>query len=353
MNNEQDFFLADEHGGRGRLLIASCQSGLEIASKVFNRYNDYVKASGGQKEIQFLSNIDRRFSDKEVCVRLKENVRGTDVFLFQSLANPVNSSSIDENYMAFLVAVRALRENGANRITGVLPYLAYARQDKPSRFMREPTTARLMADLSIAAGMDQLVTWEPHQQPQALYGSTKVDALDALNFMIHEFKNYKGREDIIAVAPDAGAAEFITDFADKLNLSYALAEKHRPKPGVAEIANIVGNFSGKKTAIILDDMIAGAGTMFALVQKIINETSVENVYIGVSHNLCLPEAYDRLVDLYHNHHLLSVIVTNSIPQTERFLALDFLQVRCLSGILARTINCIHYNQSVSEHTYKS
>jgi ribose-phosphate pyrophosphokinase len=348
-STNQRFYLCDRHTARGRLLIAGCNSGIGQAQSVFDYYQRCVQAKKGNKTIQCLLPIDRRFSDGEAGVSLDENVRGADVFFFQSLCDPTSGASIDDNYMSFFIAVRALRDHGAAHITGVLPYLGYARQDKPTDYMREPITARLMADFALTAGLNQLLTWAPHSQQQGLFGSVKVDALDAQSLLSREFIRFSGRKDVIVVAPDAGAIKFATKIADNLNLSYALAEKHRPRPGEAKIANIVGDFSDKTTVLIFDDMIASAGTMVALIEKIIKDyPQIKAVYIGASHNLCLDPAYTALLYLHEQACLQEVVITNSIPQTERFMSLPFLKVLTLSEILAHAINRIHYNKSVSE-----
>ena len=348
-DSNRRFYLSDGHCARGRLLLASCGSGIVLAQKSYEYYQYCVEAKKGKKTIQTLMPVDRRFSDGEAGIRLEEHVRGADVFLFQSLSDPISAASVDDNFMSFFIALRAFRDSGANRITGVLPYLGYARQDKPTDYMREPVTARLIADFCGIAGMNQLLTWAPHSVQQGLYGAVKVDALDAQSLLASEFSRFASREDVIIVAPDQGATKLNTKIADILNLSYALAEKHRPKPGVAKIANIVGNFSDKTTVLIFDDMIASAGTMVALIEKIIQDyPQIKNVHIGVSHNLCLEPAYEGLLRLYNNGYLRDVVVTNSIPQTDRFLSLPFFKVLCLSQILAHAINRIHYNRSVSE-----
>ena len=173
IKNDRSFFLTPFTAAqadtpeppRGKLLIASCQSGNDLAQKVVQTYNQaLLEASTDHncEEVTFFSQVDYQFSDSETCVRLNEHVSGHDVFLFQNLLNPISQPTIDQNYMAFLLAVRAFREQGARHVTAVLPYLAYARQDKPTKFKREPVAAKLMADLSIQAGIDRLITWHPH-----------------------------------------------------------------------------------------------------------------------------------------------------------------------------------------------
>jgi len=279
-------------------------------------------------------------------------VSGYDVFLFQALYDPASERTVDQNYMAFLMAARTFREWGANSVTAVLPYLAYARQDKPTRFQREPTSAKLMADLSTEAGLDRLVTWHPHSsQIRGFYGDLPVDELDSLSLFTDQFQSFKGRPDVIAVAPDAGASRFITYFSRALNLKSAVASKYRPRPEEAMVSEIIGDFFVKKIALILDDMISTGGTVYALVRELVEKKGIGEVYLGASHNLCMEAARERLMDLQANYHLREVVVTDSIPQTDRFKALPFFSVRSLADVLSRVINRIHYNREVSELFY--
>lgn len=362
VTNEKTFFTPERFAQeqtqrmvtpRGRLLIAGCCSGSYLSSRVVERYRQSLAEAGSDEMIRHLENIDRRFSDSESCVRLDMHCSGHDVYLFQALFDPTSELSIDQNYMAFLIAARTFREHGASHVTGVLPYLAYARQDKPTKFTREAVTARLMADLSIAAGIDRLIVWDPHcDQIKGFYGSLPVGTLESLSLFIEEFSRFKDNDDVIVVAPDAGASKFVTHFGRALNIKCAIASKYRPVPEEVVMAEIIGDFDGKKKAIVLDDMISNGGTIHALIRKLVEEKGIEEIYLGVSHNLCVGKAHERLSDLYENYNLKQVVVTNSIPQTQEFEELPFVTVRCLSDTLARTINRIHYNRSVSEVFYR-
>lgn len=347
MSNEAFF---SGHSDRGRLIVASCLSADYLAEKVVAEYNRQMQGKPS-RGLTHLNSIDFAFTDGERNVRLKNNVRGADIYLMQALEDSTSGLTINDNYMSFLIAARAFREQGARLVTGILYYLAYGRQDKPTRYMREPVTVRLMADLAIEAGITQLVTWEPHRNPQAFYGKTKVDTLDSLNLFIDEFAPFRGREDVIAVAPDEGASKFVTDFADAMGFTYALAAKTRPEPGKAKINQIIGDFRNKEVAIILDDMISSAGSMRALTEKLVQDYGIKKVFIGASHNLCLPVAYENFKILHEKFNLEKVIVTDSIPQTEDFTNLSFFKVRSIADILARTINCIHFDESVSAFSY--
>jgi len=335
---------------RGRLLIASCRSGERVANSVGDRYERLLAKAGEGRRVARLNSIDFQFSDGETNVRLDVDVNGDDVFLFQSLYDPLSGRSVDQNYVAFLIAARAFREWGAGHVTGVLPYLAYARQDKPTRSKREPTTAELMADLTIEAGVDRVVVWDPHtDRIHGFYGSVPVDGLHPMALFENKYAAFAGREDVIAVAPDAGASKLITRFARSLGVSSAIAAKHRPRPEQAEVSEVMGDFSGKTTAVVLDDMINTGGTVNATIHKLVKEKGVEEVYLGVSHNLCNHTALGRLSNLHAEWGLREVLVTDSVPQTESFLSLPFLRVRSLDDAFARVINQIHYSRPVDQN----
>lgn len=339
---------------RGRLLVASCRSGAGIAAEIVGHYKALLEQAGSESDVAYLESVDFQFSDRETCVRLGLDVSGDDVFLCQSLFDPTSDRSVDQNYMAFFIAARALREWGANHITAVLPYLAYARQDKPTRFKREPTTVKLLADFSAQTGVDRVVTWHPHsRQVQGFYGNLPVTVLDPLWLFVEEFQRFGGRDDVIAVAPDTGATKLLTHFGRTLNLVVAVASKQRPHPEEAVVTEMMGDFRGKRVAIILDDMMSSGGTVAALIEKLVNEKGIEEVYLGVSHNLCMERARQHLLELHADYHLKEVMVTNSIPQTDAFKMLPFISVRDLSEPLSRVINRIHYNRPVSDLFYEA
>lgn len=336
---------------RGRLLIVSCHSGSYLARRVRRRYGELLSAAGSSGTVQYLDGVDFHFSDSETCVRLDVDVSGYDVYLFQALYAPMSGQSVDQNYVAFLAAVRAFRQWGANYVTGVLPYLAYARQDKPTKFQREPTTAQLMADLAVEAGISRLVTWHPHtSQIHGFYRGVPIDALGALPLFLEAFDRFKGRDNVVAVAPDAGASKLVTYFGRALNLQCAIASKYRPRREVAVITEIIGDFRGKDTAIILDDMVSSGGTLEAAVQTLVRDKGIEEVYLGVSHNLCREVAIERMVQLHDSCNLQEVVVTNSVPQAEAFEALPFTTVRCLSQTFSWVVNRIHCNRPVTDLT---
>jgi len=333
--------ITDEnHSTEGPLLIASCQSGSALAANVVNQYRKKQEES-----FIFLENIDFKFSDGETCVRLNADVNGKDVFVFQGLQDPRSKRSVDENYMAFLFAVRAFREWGANRVTGVLPYMAYARQDKPTKGKREPITAELMADLSIEAGLDRLVTWAPHDNRiNGFYGKVPVDHLSPIPLFMDIFSDLKGGHDVIGIAPDAGAASFVIPFCKKMDIRCAITAKHRPEPEKASITDVMGDFSGINTAIILDDMISTGGTIEAVAKKLVKDKNIKQVLVGISHFMGSQQAMDRLQRLHHDFGLERLFVTNSVPLTDSFLNFPFVKINSLATPLANAVKCIHLNQ---------
>ncbi len=334
---------------QGRLLIASCRAGTYMADRVVENYRKHLQEIESKADVLYLRDIDRQFSDSETMVRLDTHVGGYDVFVFQSLLDPTNQYAVNDNYIAFLIAVRAFREHGANRITGVLPYLTYARQDKPTMFQREPTTAKLMADLARVAGVNRLIAWDPHSsQLHGFYGDTPVSMLSPVSTFCKEFAEFQNRDDVIAVAPDAGATKLVMHVSRLMGIRSAVASKYRPEQEEAVITDIIGDFRKKKVALVLDDMISSGGTIYDLVRKLVAEKGIEEVHLGASHNLCLPGTRDRLQELHENYSLKHVFVTNSIPQSPDFTELAFFREYCLSDILSRVVNRVHYNRSVSE-----
>lgn len=344
--NDSNIGMADR-SPRGKLVVAGCTPARYLARAIVEQFNNPKRTSSGPRPLLYLEDIDFRFSDSEIGVRLETDVSGCDVFLLQALYAPTYDAKVSENYLALCIAVRAFREWGAHKITAVLPYLAYARQDKPTRFQREPTTARLMADLVIAAGIDRLVTWHPHyQQVHGFYSDVPVDVLEPLDHLINLFDEYRGRTDVVLVAPDVGASKFVTHLGRKLDLQVAIAAKYHPAQEQTEISQIIGDLASKRIALVVDDMMSSGGTVYAVIKQLVEEHRIEEVLLAVSHNLCSDAAYDRLLDLHKLYQLRHVFVTNSIPQTKSFENLAFLSVHDLSPSLAETIQRIHHDRSL-------
>lgn len=343
-----DLFF-DSKSPHGPLLLASCQSGTKLAARVFDLLMSADNFRFDVDEPIFLKDIDFQFSDGETCVRLEKDVNGRDVFLFQGLKDPTSNRNVDENYMAFLIAVRTFKEWGANRVVGVLPYLAYARQDKPTVGKREPVTAELMADLSVKSGIDRLIVWAPHdKRVHGYYGKVPVDDIDPLPFYEDIFQKFKDQKDVMGVAPDAGAANMMISFSRNLGIRCAITSKHRPRPEKANVTDIIGNFDGIKRVLILDDMINTGGTIKAAVEKVVENIEVNEIWLGVSHFLGSTLAIERMIDLNKNYGLQSVYVTDSVPTTQTFNNLNFTRVFSIDKPLMKAIINSHFNRPIKK-----
>lgn len=244
-----------------------------------------------------------RFEDGEIGVRTHETVRGADVFVVQPTSPPVN-----ENLMELLVIIDALRRASARRITAVIPYYGYARQDRKAR-PRDPITSKLVANLLTQAGARRVLAIDFHAPQIQGFFDIPVDHLYAAPIMVDYFKNYD-RSDLIAVAPDVGAVKRVRSFAESLDIPMAIIDKRRPKPNVAEVMNVIGRVDGKNV-ILLDDIIDTAGTITAAAE-ILKEKGAKDVYACGTHALFSGPAIQRLKDA----PITKIIVTNTISQAK-------------------------------------
>ncbi|MBD3392983.1 MAG: ribose-phosphate diphosphokinase [Chitinivibrionales bacterium] len=332
---------------RGRLLLASCRSGARFGQAVAERYAELLSLVRSQDDILYQPGIDAGFLDSEVCARIEHFVNGYDVFLIQSLFDPNSARSVNDNYAALLVAARAFREHGARHVAAVVPYLAYSRQDKPTAFEREPVSARLMADISLAAGIDRLLVWHAHApQIRGFYSPLPVDMLDHTRMVAGQWKPFAGRGDTVVVAPDVGASKTAATLGRELNLDTAVGVKERSGEDDVTIRRIIGDFRGKRRALIVDDILGTGGTLHALVSRLVEDKGIRDVRVTVSHNLCMLKALDRVDDLHKRGYLHTLAVTDSIPQTRAFAAAEFVSVHSLADTFAKAINRIHYARSV-------
>ena len=272
-----------------------------------------------------------RFSDGEVNVQILESVRGSDVFLIQPTCPPV-----DENIMELLVMLDALRRASAGRVTAVIPYYGYARQDRKVQ-PRVPITAKLVADLLTAAGADRVLTVDLHAGQIQGFFNIPVDNLLAMPIFL-QYMEGKGVENLVVVSPDAGGVERARAFAKKLHLPLAIIDKRRVADNVAEVMHVIGEVEGKR-AFILDDMIDTAGTLVKSVEALLEHGAVECI-AAATHPVFSGPARDRI----ESSALKEVVVTNTIP-----LRTDFTKVKVLSvaPIMAEAIKRIHLGESVS------
>jgi ribose-phosphate pyrophosphokinase len=282
-----------------------------------------------------LGHVDiKTFADGEIYVKYGESVRGADVFIIQPTCRPVN-----ENLMELLIMAQAARLASAHRVTAVVPWMGYSRQDKKSR-PREPITARLVADIMQAAGVDRVLTMDLHAgQLQGFFG-VPVDHMTALS-MIADYFKFKGLGEIVVVSPDAGGLKTAKRVADRLDCSVAVLTKLRPEHNISRVMHVIGEVDGR-TAIIVDDIIDTAGTLVNGVQALLDR-GAEEVYAACTHPVLSGPAYERIAA----SPLKECIVTDTIPLRE---GEDQSKIVVLStaGILADTIMNVFTDESVSE-----
>lgn len=274
-----------------------------------------------------------RFRDGEVQIRINESVRGADVFVIQPTCAPVN-----EHLMELLVTIDALRRASADRITAVIPYYGYARQDRKAR-PRDPITAKLVANLLTVAGVDRVVTMDLHAGQIQGFFDIPVDHLLAMPIIADYFSNL-GEEDMVVVSPDLGGVTRARNLADRLGVPIAIVDKYRPEPNVSQVMHIIGKVANKRV-ILIDDIIDTAGTITQAAQALLDKGALE-VYACCTHGVLSPPALERLAA----SPIKEVVITNTIPlgADKRIPLIKQLSVAPLFG---QAISNIHRDLSVS------
>ncbi len=279
------------------------------------------------------SAVVKRFSDGEINVDIGENVRGADVFIVQPTCPPVN-----DHLMELLILMDALKRSSAKRVTAVIPYYGYARQDRKV-LPRAPITAKLVADLLTAAGVSRILTMDLHAGQIQGYFNIPVDHLYAAPVML-DFIRANWGTDIVFVSPDAGGVERARAFAKRLNASLAIIDKRRAGPNVSEVMNIIGDVEGK-AAVLLDDMVDTAGTMVQSADALAKK-GAKRVFACATHAVLSGPAIERL----EKSVIGQLVVTNSIPLREK-AACAKIKVLSVAPLLGEAIKRIHFNDSVS------
>ncbi|HYM37030.1 MAG TPA: ribose-phosphate pyrophosphokinase [Nitrospiraceae bacterium] len=277
------------------------------------------------------------FSDGEIRIKIDENVRGADVFVVQSCCTPVNNS-----IMELLIMIDALKRSSASRITAVIPYFGYARQDRKDQ-PRVPITAKLVADLVTTAGADRVLTMDLHAGQIQGFFNIPVDHLYALPVLLEYINKRfaKDLKDVVIVSPDAGGVERARAFAKRLQTNLAIIDKRREGPNNAQVMNIIGDVEGKH-AILLDDMIDTAGTIVQGAQAC-SEKGAKSVWAGCVHPVLSGPALERL----QGSRLTEVVVTNTIPLNGKDQQCPKLRVLSVAPLLGEAIKRIHGEESVS------
>ena len=275
-----------------------------------------------------------RFSDGEIYFQINENVRGADVFVVQPTCHPV-----DCHLMELLLMIDALKRASAARITAVIPYYGYARQDRKDK-PRVPISAKLVADLLEKSGVDRALALDMHAPQIQGYFNVPVDHMYATPVLLEYFIR-KGLPHLTVVAPDAGGVERARFFAKKVDAPLAIVDKRRVDIDVSEVLHIIGDVSGR-TALIIDDIVDTAGTLVKTAEALL-EQGAKQAYAVCTHAVLSGPAITRI----NSSELTELVVTNSIPLSGEAQSCDRIRVLSVAPLLARAIRSIHEEASVS------
>ncbi|HLM78358.1 MAG TPA: ribose-phosphate pyrophosphokinase [Rubrobacteraceae bacterium] len=309
-----------------RLLLFSGSGYPELAEKIAER----LDVSLGEVQLT-------QFSGGEMYARYEQSIRGSDVFIVQSLGEPVN-----ENLMELLIMVDAARRASAERTVVVIPWFAYSRQDRKTK-PREPITARLVANMIQVAGANRVMTMDLHVGQIEGFFSFPVDHLTAMHTFVDYFveQGFRDADDAVVVAPDTGEAKVAKRLADHLGLPWAIVNKLRRQVQQSEVTHIIGDVEGKR-AIMIDDIVDTAGTLVRAAEKLLEYGATE-IYAAATHPVLSGPAYERL----ENSPIKELVVTNTLP-LKRGEPHDKIHVLTIAPILANTIRNVFAEESVSE-----
>ena len=277
----------------------------------------------------------RRFADMEVFAEIHENIRGEDCFVIQSTSYPAN-----DNLMELLVTIDALKRASAKRITAVIPYFGYARQDRKSG-PRTPISARLVANLIEAAGADRVLTLDLHAGQIQGFFDVPLDNLIASPVLLPHMRKLADDKDIVMVSPDVGGVVRTRHFAKKLGCDLAIIDKRREKAGVSEVMNVIGDVNDK-TCVMVDDIVDSAGTLCNAAKALI-ENGASEVYAYICHGVLSGGAVARI----SASSIKKMIITDSIAATESVRAAEGIEQVSVADLFGETIARIHDNRSVS------
>ena len=278
-----------------------------------------------------------RFSDGEISVSIKETVRGSDVFVVQSTSTPVN-----DNLMELLIMMDAFKRASAGRITAVIPYMGYARQDRKAK-ARDPISAKLCADLITVAGADRVLTMDLHCPQIQGFFNIPVDNLLGVPILAPYFmKKFDAeKDDYIVVSPDLGSVTRARNFAQKIDVPLAIVDKRRQKANVSEVMNIIGDVSGKNV-ILVDDMIDTAGTLCNAAKAITDIGRAKNVYACATHGVLSGPAIERIQNSVIKE--LVLLDTIALPEEKK---IDKIKVIPVAPIFAKAIQRIYSDEPIS------
>ena len=315
------------HGPHGKLKLFTGNSNPALAKRIA----DAMGVSLGDCTV-------KQFADGEVSVNFNETVRGCDVFLIQSTCCPVN-----DNFMELLVMIDACRRASANRITAVMPYFGYARQDRKAR-PRDPISAKLCANMLEAAGADRVLTMDLHANQIQGFFDIPVDNLLGTKILTQYFFDKLGTNnpDYVVVSPDLGSVTRVRKFTDKLDLPMAIVDKRRPKPNVSEVMNIIGDIKDKNV-ILVDDMVDTAGTLCNGAKALVERGGAKSVIACATHGVLSGPAIERL----QNSVIDKLILLDTIP-VEGEKAIDKIEMLTVADLFAEAIHRIYDENAISD-----
>lgn len=308
---------------RKRLKIFTGNANPELAEEIAQ----YLGVSVGDAKCT-------RFSDGEIQVKINESVRGADVFIMQPTCSPVN-----EHLMELLIMIDAVRRASAKRITAVLPYYGYARQDRKTR-ARDPITAKLVANILNASGARRVLCMDLHAGQIQGFFDIPVDHLPGVPILA-EYILQVGLENIVVVSPDLGGVTRARDLAERIGATIAVIDKRRPEPNVAEVSSIIGSIRGKNV-VMLDDIIDTAGTITKGAEAL-KQWGANDIYVCCTHPILSGPALKRLEEA----PIKEVIVTNTIPVPKEKM-IDKIKILSVAPLLGEAIIRIHEDLSVSK-----
>ena len=276
-----------------------------------------------------------RFSDSEVAVEIEQNVRARDVFVVQSTCTPTN-----ENLMELCIMVDALKRASARRITAVIPYFGYARQDRRPRSTRVPISAKVVANMLEAVGVERLLTMDLHADQIQGFFNIPVDNIYASPVLLSDLQS-KRYDDLVAVSPDIGGVVRARALAKQLNCDLAIIDKRRPKANVSEVMNVIGETDGRN-CVIMDDMIDTAGTLVKAAE-VLKARGAKSVYAYCTHAVFSGPAIERI----KSSMLDEVVITNTIPMTAEAKVCSKVRQLSVAFLFAETIRRISDGESVT------
>ncbi len=304
--------------------LFSCNSNLALSQEIANHLG-----------LKLLDVEVKKFADHEIFVEIKENVRGEDIFVLQSTSYPAN-----DNIMELLIAIDALRRASAKRITAVIPYFGYARQDRKAA-PRTPISAKLVANIITSAGADRVLTIDLHAGQIQGFFDIPLDNLYAAPVFVRHIKENFDLQNLVVVSPDVGGLVRARAIANKIGAELAIVDKRRPKAGISEVMNIIGDVEGKN-CIIVDDMVDSGGTLCKAAEALL-EKGASSVSAYITHGVLSEKAADRI----EASKLKTLVITNSIQPSKKTLSIKNIHIINIADLLGEAIRNISQEKSVS------